>query len=167
MQIAIDFSGLQRLQANMQRSPEIVREELLRAITEADLLLAREVAEATPVGAGGASGLKGSEFHVERVAGLGVEGFVGSSSDHVVPVELGTRPHFPPITPLVDWVMAKLHVKDEKAARGIAFAIARKISVRGTRGAFMFEKSFARLEAKVRSIFETAQDRIAARLLGT
>lgn len=165
MQIAIDFERLRVLRTQMEGAPQLVREELTRAVTEADLLIAREVAEAAPSGAGGAAGLKGSITHVERVVGLGVEGFVFSPLNYARPVELGTRPHFPPVDALIDWVKVKFGV-DGVQARGIAFAVARKISVRGTKGAFMFRDTFRRLEPQVRAIFERAQQRILQRLGG-
>src|SRR5579864_3937344 len=51
------------------------------------------------------------------------------------PVEEGTKPHFPPTASLVLWVKQKLHISDEKQALSIAFAIARTIAQRGTKGA--------------------------------
>ncbi|HWR17122.1 MAG TPA: hypothetical protein VN577_19995 [Terriglobales bacterium] len=64
---------------------------------------------------------------------------------YVLPVETGTRPHFPPITPLMLWVKQKFGVGDEQAARSIAFAVAQKIAKRGTKGAFMFQKATEKL----------------------
>lgn len=50
---------------------------------------------------------------------------------HAYDIEYGTRPHFPPITPLVAWAKRKWHLSD-KDATGSAFGIARKIAQRGT-----------------------------------
>jgi hypothetical protein len=48
-------------------------------------------------------------------------------------IEHGRRPgaRMPPVSALVPWVMRKLKVKGEGAARGIAFVIARRIAQRG------------------------------------
>lgn len=163
MEIRIDFDEIKQLEANYERAPEIVREELLRAVTEADLLLNREVVERTP----GASGLlRHSITHEERIVGLGVEGFVGSPLNYVQPVDLGTRPHFPPIEPLMDWVRMRFPVHSEVEARGIAFLVARKISRVGTKGAEMFDKALAAVGPQLEAIFAAAQERIAARLTG-
>ena len=86
MEIRIDFDEIRQLEASYERAPEIVREELLRAVTEADLLINREVVDRMP----SASGLmRQSVTHEERVEGLAVEGFVGSALNYVQPVELG------------------------------------------------------------------------------
>lgn len=164
MQYEIDLSGMRRLQANLAKNPVVVREELERAVIEADLLLAREVSERSPVGAGGAAGFKGSIFHTEEIGETSVIGIVSTSVRHAVPVEIGTRPHFPPIDPLIDWVKAKLNIRGEKEARGAAFAIARKIAVRGTKAQRPFGQTFQELEDQVKAIFDAAAARITARL---
>lgn len=163
MQISIDFEQLKHLEANLRRAPNVVREELLAAMTEADALLLREVKERTPTAHGL---LRSSEYGVERVNELGVEGFVGSPLNYAEPVDLGTRPHFPPVEALIDWVKVKLGISDEKQARGVAFLIARKISRVGTKGVGMFEQGFAAVEPQIRTIFGAAADRIAARVVG-
>ena len=83
-----------------------------------------------------------------------------------MPVELGTKPHFPPIEPLIDWVKARLGISTEKEARGVAFLIARKIAVRGTAAQHPFGLTFQAVEAQVFDIFDRATGRIAERLAG-
>jgi hypothetical protein len=159
----IDFSELTQLREQMQAAPRVVEEELLRAVTEADLLIEREVQDAWPVASGVS---RASMTHVERVNGLHVEGFVGSSLNYVMPVDLGTRPHFPPVEALIDWVRTKLNIQNEKVARGVAFLVARKIARTGTKGAHAFESVLPRLEAQLDQIFAGAQARIAERVVG-
>ena len=167
MEIRIDFEELERLQANYERSPEIVREELVRAVTEADLRIEREVQDGEAMTRATASGmLRASIFHEERIEGLAVEGFVGSPLNYVQPVELGTRPHFPPIEPLIDWVRTRFPVRTDIEARGIAFLVARKISRVGTKGKEIFGKSLAAVEPQLDAIFAAAEQRIAARITG-
>jgi len=67
-----------------------------------------------------------------------VTGRVLSNLEYVLPVEFGSKPHFPPIKPLELWAKRKLRLRG-KAAKRAAFAIARKIAEEGTKGAFMFE----------------------------
>ena len=166
-EIRIDLDGLQEIQAAWAKAPEICREELGAAMSEADLLLEHELKDSPEMRRATAHGqLRGSVFGIERVSDTQVIGIVGTPVNYAVPVELGTKPHFPPIEPLVDWVRQKLDIADEKQARGVAFLIARKISRRGTQGAFMFTHTFEREEAKVQAIFRHARDRIVARLSG-
>ncbi len=165
MSYSIEMLGYQELQALWAQTPDIVRQELLSAMTEADLLVERNVKERTPVGAsaGGAGGLKGSIFGEESVGPEGVLGVVATAMPYAIPVELGTRPHFPPVEPLVDWVVAKLGIP-EKEAHGVAFAIARKIARVGTKGHGMFHAGFEEARPQVIAMFERARDRIVARL---
>lgn len=163
MHYEIDTGNLKDLQAALERAPQIVREELETAVTEADLLLEREVQQRMPTAHGT---LRASVFHREEVSDAGVIGLVSTPLDYAVPVELGSKPHFPPVEALIDWVRQKLGVKSEKMARGVAFAVARKISVRGTAAQRPFGLTFQAEEAQVRSIFDRAAARIAERMAG-
>lgn len=75
---------------------------------------------------------------------------------YAAPVETGTVPHMPPPSALVPWVMQKLDVEDEKQAMSVAFAIAKKISQRGTQGHFMFERALDELEPMAAPALEAA-----------
>lgn len=160
---AIEMTGWNELQAAWSRAPDIVRQELLGAMQESDALLEREVKDLTPT----ATGLsRNSIFSQEQTFDAGVLGVVGTAQLHVAYVELGTRPHFPPLQPLQDWVHVKLGLP-EKEARGVAYRIARSIAARGTLGVGMFHRAFARNRGQVAGLFERANARIAARLAKT
>ena len=160
-EIHIDFDRLQTLERSLAAHPQVVREELERAVIEADELVLREVQDNWPH----ASGLSRESMHArELVDGLQVEGFVGSSLDYVQPVDLGTKPHFPPIEPLVDWVKIRFAVTSEQQAEHIARAIAWKIFRRGTQGAHVFDTVLKRLEPQLGEIFAKAEERIANRI---
>lgn len=162
--IRIELHGAAELAAAWAKAPDVVAEELTRTTWEAELLLQREIQDRTPTGA---TGLLRESIHAREPRRLDriVIGEVGTSIAHAVPVELGTRPHFPPIAPLQDWAEAKLGL-DAEAARGAAFAIARTIAKRGTRGAFMFEHGFARARAQIVQMYDAALLRIRNRLAG-
>lgn len=160
--IAVNLPGLEALQAAFAQAPAICIEELAKAMTEADTLLEREVKDATPTAQGT---LRASIGHTEEVSESGVIGMVTSPLNYAEPVELGTRPHFPPIEALIDWVVLKLGVP-EKDARSVAFLVARKISRVGTPAWGMFNRTFAWQQSQVEGYFEQALDRITARLAG-
>lgn len=165
MEIRIDFSALTTLQGQLRQAPAVVREELLAAMTEADGKLEAQVKMFAPRGASG--DLQRSVIGEERQVGeFGVEGLVTSPLNYAPPVELGTRPHFPPVEALIDWVKAKLGITGDKEARSVAFLVARKISRQGTKGQKMFEGSLEHMTPEITAIFEAAQQRIAARILG-
>jgi len=163
MEYDIDYSELQQLQAAFERAPNVVREELDAAVTEADSLLTREVQEESPV-AGGT--FRASIFHEEEVQDTVVMGVVSTPLNYAPAVELGTKPHFPPVEALIDWVRSKLHITDEKSARGVAFLIARKISRVGTKEQRPFGRVYQAQLPQVNAIFDRAGARIAARLAG-
>lgn len=71
----------------------------------------------------------------------------------------------PPTEALVLWVVRKLGVRDARAARGVAFVIARKIGARGYTGAFMFRKAAIQLAPIVQERAPALAARIA-RVLG-
>jgi len=163
MTLHIDAAEVTDLAHAWRQAPELVAREMTAATTEAQLLLLREVKERTPTGA--TSALRES-IHAdaplresERIMGI-----VGTSIAHAVPVELGTRPHFPPIAPLVDWVRAKLGITDDDEATGVAFSIARKIALRGTLAIGMFHRGLTARESDIQRIYAAATQRIATGL---
>jgi hypothetical protein len=163
MQVSLDIQGWQELDAAFRKAPDIVREELLAALTEADQLLEREVKDKMPT----ASGLsRASIFSREQVLPDGGIGVVGTSELHVAYVELGTRPHMPPVEALEDWVRMKLGISDEKKIHGVAYLVARKIAMRGTLGVGMFHRTWAQQRPAVVAMFERAHQRIVARIAG-
>ena len=164
MPVKIELAGFAELNAAWAKAPDIVREEMTAAMWESEFLIEREVKEKTPVGVGGGGGLRGSiAAQSPEVSSDIVLGVVGTSMAHAIPVEIGTKPHFPPIQPLEDWVIAKLGVP-EKEAHGVAFLVARKIAARGTLAIGMFHRTFSANQAKVEQIFSGARQRIAERL---
>lgn len=146
--------------AQLAQYPERYEREVTAAMLEAGLLLEREVKGLAPVGAGGAAGLRGNIAAMPpRMDGDTLTGGVGTSAPYAVPVELGTRPHFPPVLPLVDWVQAKLGVHDPVAAKNIAFCVARKIAAHGTEGQHIFKRALEANQERVAHIFSAAVDR--------
>ena len=161
--ITLDAREVVALTDAWRRAPKIVADHLGAAIWEASLLLQREIQERTPVGAHGL--LRGSIAAREpRVTGDRIEGEVGTALRYAIPVELGTRPHRPPVEPLIDWARARLGLSGKDAERA-AWAIARKIEREGTAGAGMFsgalEESAGAVERIVRAGVARALDALA------
>lgn len=146
--IKIDSSEIERL---VREYPDISREVRTAKLTEALSLLEAEIQKKTPYGAGPIH-LRDSIFDQVAVSGQRVSGVVGTPLEHGIPVELGTKPHFPPIAPIQFWVQKKLRIEDEKQSRAVAFLIARAISRRGTRGQKMFGTTFEENEHRVMTI---------------
>jgi len=156
MNIDIALSGFDELATLWQQAPELVQREMVAAAEESAMLLQREVVERTPQGAGAGSGLSGSILAQPVTFFEGdVISLVGTSLNYAVPVELGTKPHFPPLQPLVEWVQVVLGLDGEEA-EAVALAIARKISHHGTEGKFMFRDGFNASEPYIKNRFRQA-----------
>ncbi len=115
------------------------------------------VVEGTPVGATG--NLAHSVFpHLEQNADIFTEIISNGPPADVYssPVNDGSRPHFPPYEALIPWVIKKFGATDEKTARSIAFLIARKISIRGTQGAFQYNRAHEQLMTEAQDIMNRA-----------
>ncbi len=158
--VRIEAFGVRGTQAALADLDGDLTDELLAAMTEVDALLQREVAENTPTAFGT---LRSSIFSEERIQGDGVLGVVGSPLEHAVYVELGTRPHFPPLEPLEDWVRVKFGYTEEAQVKGTALAIARKIAARGTLAVGMFNRTFRYYQPQIERRFEQAVQRAVDR----
>lgn len=161
MGFSLQLDGFEDLGAAFAVAPQLVREEALRAVTEADLLLKREIKDAMPTATRVS---RASVFSRETALPEGALGVVGSAQPHLVYVELGSKPHFPPIEALQDWVRVKFGYTSAKEIRQTAFLIGRAIARRGTKPVGMFGNTYARLEPTLIGIFSRARDRIITRL---
>jgi len=134
----IETDELRRAAEVFRVAPELVQEELVAGIWEAELLLMREARELAPRAAGTfADSIIAQQPELQGGAVLGV---VASPLAYAAPVELGTKPHMPPLQPLIDWVEAKLGIKGPKGEE-VAQAIRWKIKAHGTKGAFAFKRA--------------------------
>lgn len=163
IEIRLDVDSVAALADAWRRAPDVVQDELRRYITTVTAHLQGEVQERTPTYLGTLR--KSIIGDVRALPGIGVEGVIGSPLAYAVPVELGSKPHMPPVQPLVEWAKAKLGVRGKEAER-VGFAVARKISRTGTAGAFMFRDTFEANEARVVRGFDVVVRRIADRLAG-
>jgi len=178
MDIQISLEGLTEITGMLTNYPEIAAKHLHEAMVEITDLLYRETVDATPTVEGH---LRGSITREVQVSDTGFIGVVGSASPYVVAVELGTKPHLPPIAPLIDWVekrgLAKVFsIKTHKAMKPkgrdeaaitlqIAEAIAWKIFHHGTQGQFMFTNTWNKQQAYINQRFVLARGRIMADMM--
>jgi hypothetical protein len=116
--IALDKGNLDAITAAWAKAPEILLEEIDAAMAEIAPMLQRAVQELTPTSSpagasgGGGEGLKGTIYGTHEVVGDQVIGMVASPLSYAEPVELGSKPHMPPIQPLIDWVKVKFGLSD-------------------------------------------------------
>lgn len=158
--VHISIEGLEAIARGMQAAPEAARRELLAAATEAVMLAEREVKERMPRVSGlTANSIAGDAFSTPT----GVLGTVGSSQPSAIFVELGTRPHMPPVDALVPWVREALGVEPARE-REVAFLVARKIAKHGTQAQRPFALTAQAVQGQITRLFEDAAARIAAHL---
>lgn len=164
MQLHFDASDFDRIAEAWKAAPDMVAEELTAAIFEIELLSQREIVERTPKGVGQGGGLAGSIIAENpHIQGVEVLGIVGTPLNYATAVELGTKPHMPPIEPLTDWVVHKLGISEAEAVN-VAWRIASKIRKHGTKGVHMFEKGFEAVQPQADVVLQLAGRRIVQRL---
>lgn len=134
----MSLKGTLKLKVNVNPgyiADHILKSKVYDTYTDCLLELAQEFQENSPVGATGQ--LKAS-WDVQntpyRVAwGFEVKSNIVNTSDRAINRISGRPPGAPPpVQPLQDWVIAKGIERDPKKARGVAFAIRRKIMNEGT-----------------------------------
>lgn len=158
----MSFAGLDALQRGFAQAPEMTKRELLAAMTQGTLLVEREVKDGMPRVTGMTAASVASDAFATP---MGVIGTVGSSQPSATFLELGTKPHMPPVEALIPWVKAVLGV-EPKRARSVAFLVARKIARKGTKAQRNFEKAIVATEGQVLRMFEDAAGRVASHLAG-
>lgn len=158
--IQISAPGLVALRRGFEAAADYTQKQLLDGMSEAVALLEREAKDAMPA----VSGLtRGSITSDTFSTPAGVLGVVGSASIAAAAVELGTRPHMPPVAPIARWVQEKLGVPADRA-HGVAFAVARKISRVGTKAQRPFERTLRRQMGALTRIFEQRAQNVADHL---
>lgn len=146
------IANLDVLKELTRKYPEASDRARVSRTTQVLLLLERVVKLKTPVGAG-PTHLRDTIFQKVQRGAQAIIGILGTPCAYGEPVEMGTRPHFPPIAPIRHWVEKKLGITGKEAG-SVAFLIARAISKRGTKGAAMFEEGFGENEADIIRILE-------------
>ncbi|MGO1078335.1 hypothetical protein [Inquilinus sp. CA228] len=163
IQIHLDMSEVVAVAQALERAPEMVDAHFLPAVWEASFLAQREIVERTPRAFSTlADSIQAREPEIGVSAIVGV---VGTPLAYAEPVELGSRPHMPPLQPLMDWVKAKLG-KPADQVEPIAQAIRWKIYHHGTKGAFMFREGLKAVQPQVERIMAEAVRGLIAELAG-
>ncbi|MCH8267241.1 MAG: hypothetical protein IH846_06980 [Acidobacteria bacterium] len=162
MELKIEVK-INRFTELLERFPLALQRGIQRGLTRSTALLRRAVETniRTPLGAkppvvafGVLANSVTAEVSQERTRAVG-RVFVKAPADRYgVFVEFGTRPHRPPLNPLISWARIKFHMTDPKKIRATAWAVAEKIAKHGTQGHFMFGRAFQKNEKKVVSILE-------------
>ncbi|MGD9638380.1 MAG: hypothetical protein AB7U85_04910 [Alphaproteobacteria bacterium] len=158
--LEIQRQNWEKFSKALAKSPEEIGKQLAAAIWQAEMLLQRETVEKTPTGVSRGAGLRASIISEKpQIMSDQIIGSVGTSLNYAVPVELGTKPHRPPVAPIMEWAKYKLGVTEPEAIR-IGYAIANKIAKKGTEGSFMFKQAFEKNQKQVDALLNKALNKV-------
>jgi hypothetical protein len=162
MQVGIELQTAVQVSRAFARGPEIVLEELAIAVGNSMEYLQREAQENTPTDLGTLRQAFIPDTYVSPQLDA-VFGTLTNPLPYALPVEMGTKPHYPPITPLIGWVERKLDLfgaEAEAAARGIQ----RKIGRFGSPGYGMVRFAMIDGRSTIQDEFDQAARRIERRI---
>ena len=163
MNVSISIGDLTSYARGLREAPAETQKVLEATMHQATLLLQRETQENTPK----VTGITARSFIADVfTTPAGVLGVVSSSQPTAVFLELGTKPHMPPVAAMEPWVQAVLGIRDPKEVKRVAFLVARKIAKRGTKPQRPLERAALATEGQIVVMFENAADRIAQLLAG-
>lgn len=146
----LEIQGLFEAQQQFEQAARAMQgDAMLNAIRSSTLLVEADAKRNAPVDTGR---LRASITPTVRVEGKVVQGVVGSNVVYAPFMELGTRPHWPPIAALEVW--ARRHGTS-------AFVVARSIAVKGLKARKFLQNALiknaaairAKIRAAVKSIF--------------
>jgi len=127
--VTVEVSGAaDAIKSLRQVGRELSGAPMEQAMRECTLLVLRDARKNVTVNTGQ---LRASIMADVRAGDNVVTGVVGSNVVHAPCIELGTRPHWPPIEPILRWVHLKLR-PGRKQEKAVAFLVARKIAREGT-----------------------------------
>ncbi len=161
--MTLSAQALQTLERGLREAPQLLHEVLLPVMTQVTKSLEGNVADAMPTGVSGNTRRSITSDAFSTPAG--VLGVVGSNQPAALFVELGTKPHMPPVKALIPWVQAVLGV-EPKRAPGVAFLVARKIARVGTKAQRPFANTLAAQQGQIVRAFEDAAAELAQRMAG-
>lgn len=160
MNLGIDIQSAETISRAFTAFPSMVVREMETAMGSALGYLQHEVADLGPKNAGL---LAQNWSPTVQSSDAMVVGVLRNSLSYAIPVELGTKPHFPPVDAIQNWVEVKLHLygaEAEEAARSIAW----KIAHYGTKGHFMAHRALADGKETIADEFRAAAARIVTNM---
>lgn len=174
--IKAEVQGLKETQAIMEKMVrDLEGPPIVQAMRDATMLVTRSAKQNAPVDTGR---LRASIVPEVRSVGKEVQGIVGSNVLYAPFMELGTRPHFPPLAPLIRWVHRKrlagtYSVKTRRRRGGktrqaqedyqVAYMVALAISRRGLRARRYLQEALEQNEQKIVALIGRTVARIVSR----
>lgn len=144
----VQIRGKVEAQREMERiAGELHGMPMLTAMRTSALLVERDAKQNAPVDTGRLRASITSQVMTTGAMGRNVRGVVGSNVIYSAAVELGSKPHFPPVRALETWARRK----------GLnAWAVAKGIAKRGTKAQRYLQRAFESNRARVVALIEQA-----------
>lgn len=161
----VEIRGLDEQLKKIAQFEAIAQPELEHAMTNVVGLVEREAKKLAPVGVTGnlKSAISGRVIYASGTDVRGKVG-VGDGAPYGAAVELGARPHFPPVSNIAYWVDRKIGVRDGMEIYGIALAVARKIARAGQKPHPFMKPALEKVQDRIVEQFRSAADRILKKL---
>lgn len=135
LELTIKAEGL----VNLVNAQETIARRTKEAMAKELASLLKELRATLPHASGA---LRGSLGTTLISTGTITRAAIGTALPYALAVEKGTRPHRPPLAPLISWAQRKPGlVRSEKDAKRIGFLVARKIARVGTKGVGAFQRA--------------------------
>jgi len=145
----VDVKGLKEAQKDIERKlREMTGGPMGQTMRSATMMIHRDAKLNAPVDTGR---LRASITPSVVAAEDKIQGIVGSNVKYAPYVELGTRPHWPPIAALETW--ARSHGTS-------AFLVARAIARRGTKAHKFLQRAFESNQTRIVTMIERAVKKI-------
>lgn len=153
--LSIEIDGEKELQQSLEQAAQALSPEgMIPPMRSATLLVTRDAKKNAPVNTGR---LRASITPEVKQHMWTVQGVVGSNVKYAPFVEFGTRPHYPPLAPILFWVRRKFRLKGD-ALFAVARGVQRKIGRSGTKAVRYLQRAFEDNKEKIVRIFEKAVD---------
>lgn len=162
MEVRVQIDNAAAITRAFVQAPAMVLDELQATMGSLMAYLHRETAENTPTAAGLLRQAWLPSVQVNAATDM-VIGRLTNPLPYALPVEQGTRPHWAPLAPLINWAEQKLHLAGDEA-EAAARAIQRKIASRGTLARGMAHFALADARSTIEAEFADCAQRIKARL---
>jgi hypothetical protein len=159
IEVKIDLREIEGFAEALRAQPELAEREIRSTMTVAMDTLEQAVAGYTPVNTGVLRGSLAVEIHGHPLYIL--TGELGTPLIYGEVVEYGRRPgSMPPVDAIEMWVIRKLGISPGEESRAAAFAIARAIKYRGTKGQKYFEQGYAAASPAINRYIDNLPERI-------
>ncbi|KAA3609384.1 MAG: hypothetical protein DWQ01_08610 [Planctomycetota bacterium] len=143
--------SVRALQRELRREGGQVRPAMVRALNRAGLQVINWAVREAPAAWGGLRKVGSYKVEVDEQKLLARIGPVSKLVRYALPIEKGTKPHWPPFHKIALWAKRK-GINDEESIRRIY----RSIGLRGTKANPFLSRAFANSKADVNRAFQNA-----------